>query len=234
MVAKEHVSVFDIKLNAKPNMSEASLTQKIILPWAHKLADTLPTHTILDLGAGQGIESCALAEIGFQVVSQDVSDQMLAASYYDGPKVTGVAEQLPYRDQSFAGILLKDTLVFLSPDSRDEMLEEAKRVLVTGGGMLVVSESTYMRVWKQDKPNTLAYKDTYPTNDNWQALHADARSAYDHEFVFAASAADFSRQALSHGFTAEVKSNHTFESLYYKEKRWGGGTGGFVVELTKK
>lgn len=234
MVAKEHIQAFDIEFNSKPDTSEVSLTQKIILPWAHKLADTIPNNTILDLAAGQGIESRTLSEAGFDVISQDVSSEMLAASYYDGPKVIGIAEKLPYRDASFAGILLKDALVFLSPESRDEMLSEAKRVLVTGGKMLVISESTYMRVWKQDHPNTLAYKDTYPTNDNWEALYADARSAYDHSFVFAADVADFSRQAYLHGLKVNIKADYTFQSDHYVEKRWRGATGGFAVELTKK
>lgn len=234
MVAKEHIIAFGIELNNKPNSSEDSLTQKIILPWAYKIADTLPNNTILDLAAGQGIESRILSEAGFDVISQDASSEMLGASYYDGPKVVAIAEQLPYQDASFAGILLKDALVFMSPESRDEMLDEAMRVLVPGGRMLVASESTYMRVWKQDRPNALAYKDTYPTNDNWQALLTDAQTAHDYIFIFAANVADFSQQAHRHGFRVSVKSDHTFNSPYYKEKRWGGGEGGFVVELAKR
>lgn len=234
MVAKEHINAFGIELNNKPNTSEQYLTQKIILPWAYKIADTLPNNTILDLAAGQGIESRILSEAGFDVISQDASSEMLAASYYQGPKVVGIAEQLPYQDASFAGILLKDALVFMSPESRDEMLNEAKRVLIPGGKMLVISEYTRMRVWKQDRPGSLAYKDTYPTNENWQELLADARSAHDYDFIFAADYRDFMPQAESHGFHVALRSSHGFDSPYYTEKRWGGGNGGFVVELTKK
>ena len=89
---------------------------------------------VLDLGCGLLVNSLYLKDNGFKVVGTDISIEMLrennkadiSVSCADGLK-------LPFKLNSFGGLLLVDIIEHLPGDKVDEFMREAKRVLKNGG-----------------------------------------------------------------------------------------------------
>lgn len=229
MVSKEFSQPFDVDFNWKELAVQPVLTINHISPWI----GSLPGNRLLDVSSGQGIESVMATKRNCKVVAQDISKSMLSASYYSGDKVVGCAEVLPYKDKSFDGILIKDTWVFLSPESRMETLNEAFRVLRDSGSALLISEKTNMRVWRQDEEGKLAYREIYPANDNWKDVFEDCLEKYDFSFIFQADSESLIQNAKEVGFCPILREQYSFDSPLAKENRWMNNRGGFVVELKK-
>jgi SAM-dependent methyltransferase len=91
---------------------------------------------IIDIGAGTGRVSVALASSGFQVIAVDPAIPMLQAMQQKSgeARVAAVAAEgsrLPFRRNSADAVVLA-RLLYLVPDWRD-LLREAKEVLRRGG-----------------------------------------------------------------------------------------------------
>ncbi len=215
--------------NRKEEIAQPLFTSAYLSPWLQ----SLPGNCVLDLASGQGIEAKAISRQGFEVVAQDVSPSMLAGSYFEGLRVLGCAEVLPYADGTFDGILLKDALVFMDPISRDEMFLEAQRVLAPKGSMLISSESTNMRVWRQDAPGKLPYREFFETNDDWERIVEECSTGHDYSIYFQTDPNSIVELARQHGFKQSRLTQYPFNHPLGGENRWIK-RGGFVLELKKK
>jgi len=110
---------------------------------------------ILDVGCGIGSIEERLP--GFDITGIDISKEMLqeARKRSDKEFIHGDAENLPFKENSFDGIIHLTTLEFLP--SYEKALDEASRVLTENGkflAMILNPESEYFR-------NHIRKKDSY-------------------------------------------------------------------------
>lgn len=112
--------------------------------WAPRLADAArvgPGSRVLDVACGTGVLArTAAARVGptGSVAGLDVNPGMLAVAARLEPRVEwrqGVAEDLPYADQSFDAVVSQFGLMFFT--DRRKALEEMFRVLTPGGWLAV-------------------------------------------------------------------------------------------------
>lgn len=86
--------------------------------------------TVLDIGCGLLINSLYLQDKGFSAVGMDISIRMLQEDNNpDIPIVCADGLTLPFKQNSFGGLLLIDVIEHLPRGKVDEFLKEAKRVL---------------------------------------------------------------------------------------------------------
>jgi len=116
------------------------------------LIDPGDDDTILDLGAGTGLLTSALAEAGSRVYGVDISLDMLSEVRDSSPYpiyVAGDIRRLPFRSSTFDKLTARLTLHHITSDISGAM-DECHRVL-RDGGMLYVSEgvppSVELRDW---------------------------------------------------------------------------------------
>lgn len=113
---------------------------------ADALVALLPSHgpgTVLDLCAGTGAASAALARRGLAVIAADVSAQMLRLSRGERPPaVTADAVALPFRGGAFASVVVAFGLNH-APEPV-AFLRETRRVVRAGG---IVVASTFAGGW---------------------------------------------------------------------------------------
>jgi SAM-dependent methyltransferase len=94
--------------------------------------DAQPDEKILDLGCGDGQLTERIAATGARVTAIDASPEMVAAARARGVAADeGPAELLPYADQTFDAVFSNAVLHWVR--GQDEMMEQVKRVLRTGG-----------------------------------------------------------------------------------------------------
>lgn len=87
-----------------------------------RFADTFgPDDLVLNIGAGS-------TDYGSHVVNLEIEPG-------DGVDVVGVAEELPFADEAFAGVILMAVLEHVQDEART--LSEARRVLAPGGRLLI-------------------------------------------------------------------------------------------------
>ena len=87
---------------------------------------------ILDLGCGDGVLTQRIAASGAHVLGADASPAMIAAARERGIEAEqAVAEQLPFRDETFDGVFSNAVLHWVR--GQDAMLEQVRRVLKPGG-----------------------------------------------------------------------------------------------------
>lgn len=122
----EDADVFDNSFNKSPRPVFAELQKRLML-------DNMPPmrgKTVLDVGCGDGRGLASLLEMGLQVSGLEPSAELLkAARHTCRSKVTlhqGVAEDLPFDDNSYHYVCLVNTLEFV--DNVPLALEEACRV----------------------------------------------------------------------------------------------------------
>jgi demethylmenaquinone methyltransferase / 2-methoxy-6-polyprenyl-1,4-benzoquinol methylase len=97
----------------------------------------LPRERILDLAAGTGVSTAALASTGALAVACDFSLGMLRAGRHAQPRVAGDALRLPFRDAAFDAV----TISFGLRNTADPAAALAELARVTRpGGRLVVCE----------------------------------------------------------------------------------------------
>ncbi|CAN5916119.1 hypothetical protein BH23PLA1_BH23PLA1_15730 [soil metagenome] len=95
---------------------------------------------LLDLGCGKGRFSARLREQGAEVVGLDLSAAMLAEGR-GGPRVRGSARRLPFPDRTFDGVFAVEVLQHVAPGGLGAVLDEACRVLVPGGRLVIVDRN---------------------------------------------------------------------------------------------
>ncbi|MDO5048647.1 MAG: demethylmenaquinone methyltransferase [Actinomycetaceae bacterium] len=99
-----------------------------------------PGERILDLAAGTGGSTAALAESGAEVVGCDLSEGMIAVGRQRHPELTfvqGDATDLPFEDASFDAVTISFGL--RNVENTEKALREMARV-VRPGGRLVICE----------------------------------------------------------------------------------------------
>lgn len=123
---------------------EALFVPALFGQWAPKVADAAyiqPGQRVLDVGCGTGILAREIASrvgsVG-RVVGIDPSPGMLAVAKQLAPTVEwreGVAESLPFPEQSFDAVVSQFALMFFT--DRRQALREMLRVLAPGGRLAV-------------------------------------------------------------------------------------------------
>ena len=110
------------------------LTRQLLL-----LGGEMKNHRVLDLGCGRGETAGLLArEYGAAVTGVDASEALIRACRAQVPEaefLTADAENLPFEDSSF-DILISECCFSVFSDPK-KALREAKRVLATGGKLLI-------------------------------------------------------------------------------------------------
>ena len=111
---------------------------------------------VLEIGVGSGLFA---APLGIRI-GIDPSTAMLDKARARGIEVVrGVAEALPFPDQSFATALMVTTICFL--DDVELALAEAHRVLSPGGAFLIGfidKDSPIGRAYQSEKERSLFYR----------------------------------------------------------------------------
>lgn len=98
---------------------------------------------VLDLAAGTGTSSSAIARTGARVTALDFSAGMVAVGRERHPDITfveGDAEQLPFADASFDAVTISFGLRNVHDPHR--ALAEARRVLIPGGRLVICEFTT--------------------------------------------------------------------------------------------
>lgn len=126
------------------NAYEALFVPALFGQWAPKVADAVqvqPGQRVLDVACGTGILAREIApRIGSsgRVVGVDPSSGMVAVAKQLAPAIEwreGVAESLPFPDQSFDAVVSQFGLMFFT--DRRQALYEMLRVLTPGGRLAV-------------------------------------------------------------------------------------------------
>lgn len=117
----------------------------------HELIGVVKGKSVLDLGCGDGLLTCALAAHGAHAVGIDADRRMLVAAQSRAAcpesrpaSVEGRVEQLPFPDGMFDVVVAVTVLCFVSNPSL--AVQEAVRVL-RPGGRLVIGELGRWNVW---------------------------------------------------------------------------------------
>lgn len=101
--------------------------------------------TILDVGAGSGRDTAALAAKGHKVIAVEPSNKMrkLASEYYTSPNITWINDSLPQMSEikktnkKFDLILVSAVWMHLSDVEQDKSLETLYRLLSNNGKMII-------------------------------------------------------------------------------------------------
>jgi SAM-dependent methyltransferase len=91
--------------------------------------------TVIDLGAGPGMDTALLAERGLRAIGLDFSIGMLRAGAGDfpGSRIQGDARRLPLATGCVDAIWANASLLHLADDDALRALQEVRRVLRPGG-----------------------------------------------------------------------------------------------------
>lgn len=119
-------------------------------------ARVAPGHRVLDLGCGTGTLTIMLKQAHPEatIIGLDGDPKVLeigrAKARQAGVDITldeGMANQLPYPDQSFDRVLSSLVLHHLTADNKRRTLQEVVRVLRPGGGLYVVDFGKPHTAW---------------------------------------------------------------------------------------
>lgn len=91
---------------------------------------------ILDHGCGRGHFSSMFTNLGYQVASADILEDALFCLDSDKKAVCNLAK-LPYKDNTFDGVLSLDVFEHLRPSTMNSVINEIFRVLKPGGVFLI-------------------------------------------------------------------------------------------------
>lgn len=136
-------------LHAKPEFSPR-FPQDSVVRWAFKTyrnrSGTLLK--MIDVGAGSGRHAMFLAQVGYSVTATDYS-QIAMANARRRAEEEGLAlevvqcgaDNLPYSDNSFAGLLCYGVLCYMDPKEVKKAVGEFHRVLEPDGCAFVVTRT---------------------------------------------------------------------------------------------
>lgn len=122
------------------NAYESLMVPSLFRRWASRVTDAArigPAQRVLDIACGTGVLARTVAERtgrAAAVSGVDAAPGMLAVATRLAPELDwrqGVAESLPFGDQSFDAVLSQFGLMFFT--DRRQAIREAARVLVPGG-----------------------------------------------------------------------------------------------------
>jgi ArsR family transcriptional regulator len=124
---------------------------------ARALVQLAPRGRYADLGIGDGMLTLMLSEVAKTVTAVDISPEMLAQLRARAAKqgitnvetVEGEIEDLPLPDASFDVAVLSQALHHAAHPSR--ALAEARRILVSGGRLLVIDLLAHTEDWVRDQ-----------------------------------------------------------------------------------
>lgn len=228
----EKIQIFEGRAELRPLKKENSLFSEVLSPWAK----TLPGKPgiILDIGAGQGIETKLLNDSGFSAIALEPSSLFGAHSYND-QFVRGTADHLPFKNGAFSGIMCKDALIFFPPESREKMFSEISRSLAQGGSFLLISQRTdALRIHYVPTGSSYPQKETFVSNDHWQEkLHEVSKGGEVFTIEYATDPEELAQLAEENGLTNTSFQSYIMGSDYSKENRWVQ-IGGFITVFTKK
>ncbi|WP_255414983.1 class I SAM-dependent methyltransferase [Cohnella sp. AR92] len=135
---------------------------------------------ILDLGCGSGRHVAYLLGAGYQVAGMDISQEsvactqsIIASNGWSADVVQGSMTQLPYKDQSFDGLICHGVLLYLKVIDIQAAINEMFRVMKPGARALIVVRSVKdMRYGKGDElgDNTFLITDNF-TNEEGMVMH---------------------------------------------------------------
>ena len=122
--------------------------------WLDRFAALLPVGaSVLDLGAGPGVDSAELRQRGLRAVSVDLSLGMSRAGCreFPGTRVQADIRRLPFRSSSVAGVWANASLLHLAPAETAAALREARRVLQARGALHLSVKHGNGSEWETDR-----------------------------------------------------------------------------------
>lgn len=139
---------YDCRFN-NPRLNYMRSVEKMVL------LESLKPGMILDIGCGTGEQSLFLAKRGYQVLGVDISREMLIKANESAKEgmlkdklslVIASAEVLPFRDNSFDG-LISIFGVFNHIPKADHAFQETHRVLKSGGMAVFTVVNRWNLTW---------------------------------------------------------------------------------------
>jgi SAM-dependent methyltransferase len=126
-----------------------------------------PGATVLDLAAGTGKLTAALAARFARVVAVEPDDDMRA--FIDGEALAGTAESIPLDDAAVEAVFVGEAFHWFDWESA---VAEIERVLRPGGGLAVIARS-----WgEQEEPGLLPRPFKEDLDEIWARFHSDPRA----------------------------------------------------------
>lgn len=140
---KDPRSLWDSRSSNNNGMS--SKDGRWILPMMDR-PETPRKGRVLDIGCGAGGVSRCLTDLGFEVVSIDLSGEALLICGQVAPQATrlqvDIRHGLPFEDGSFAFIVANLSLHYFYWSTTGRVLQDVRRCLTPGGILLVQLNST--------------------------------------------------------------------------------------------
>lgn len=204
---------------------------QVIVPWQGALPKE--PHRVLDICTGPGLEAVALKSLGWTPVVVDLSLSVLTTSLV-ADRALADAAALPFPAAQFAGVLMKDAWVFLSPEEKALAMEGLSRTLVPGGSAVIASQrSDALRIYSVPGGSQFPIRETFLTEEGWQERLAHEQHqgrVFNLEFV---SLPDPTIElARRNGLTPMALLNYSVESPLAADNRWLAASG-FVITLQK-
>ena len=209
----------------------------VIFTWARQLPKS--EGGIIDLAAGYGIEAQELTHQGVKCYCQDASSRMVDCAVM--PVKVNEAENLGiYPKNHFGGALLKDTLIFLSPQQREKMLDGLNRILISQGSLLIISEieTRYGIQYYQQKNNDITVGRNYQHFQTFSQLetyyqHLMTNYYQVEQILYKVSKKELANLAKKYHFQYTKVTDYQPGSNLALENRWTSDAG-FIAVLTKK
>jgi SAM-dependent methyltransferase len=134
-------------------------------PWLLSFKKRLPSREpVVDLGAGPCHDSAELRALGVDVISVDLSHEMLKVGreQYPGDRVQADMRLLPFRAKSIGGVWASASLLHLDRSDLIPALTEIRNVLVPQGILYLslkhgITEGWDVSKWGPDAPRWFTY-----------------------------------------------------------------------------
>ena len=110
---------------------------------------------VLSVGCGPAIIETGLAEYGFNITGLDISKEALDQAPDNIRTVVGSAESMEFADSSFDAAIFIASLQFL--EKYKQSIQEAFRVLMPGGKLLVMLLNPQSEFYKEKIKNPNSY-----------------------------------------------------------------------------